>query len=78
MTAAVGIQKVLGGGIVGLVGSLNAALRHHGVGVTHPELGHQQHTGTVFIGFNRCTAACTAAADNQHIRLIVWARQIHA
>ena len=38
MAAAVGVEEVLGGGIVRLVGSLNAALGHHGVRVAHAEL----------------------------------------
>ena len=77
MPAAVSVQKMLGRRIVGLVGSLDAAFRHHGIGIAHPQLGHQQHLGAVFMGLDGCRAARAAAADDQHIGIIVRVLQIH-
>lgn len=76
MAAAVGVEEVLGRGIVRLVGSLNAALGHHGVRVAHAELRDDHDLYTSLVGFNGCGAACAAAADDENVRLIVGLRQI--
>ena len=76
MTAAVGVEEVLGRGVVRLVGSLNAALGHHGVRVAHAELRDDHDLRARIIGLNGCGAACTAAADDENVRLIVGLRQI--
>ena len=76
MTAAVGVEEVLGRGIVRLVGSLNAALGHHGVRVAHAELRDDHDLRARIIGLNGCGAACAAAADDENVRLIVGLRQI--
>ena len=76
MTAAVGVEEVLGRGIVRLVGSLNAALGHHGVRVAHAELRDDHDLRARIIGLNGCGAACAAAADDENVRLIIGLRQI--
>ena len=76
MAAAVGVKEVLGRGVVRLVGSLNAALGHHGVRVAHAKLRDDHDLYTSLVGFNGCGAACAAAADDENIRLIIGLRQI--
>ena len=77
MTAAVGVEEVLCGGVVGLVGGLNAALGHHGVRVAHAELGDDQNLCTRVVGLDRRRRACAAAADDQNVGLIVRVGQIN-
>ena len=76
MAAAVGVEEVLGRGVVRLVGSLNAALGHHGVRVAHAELRDDHDLRARIIGLNGCGAACAAAADDENVRLIIGLRQI--
>ena len=77
MTAAVGIQKMLRGRIVCFIRRLYASLSHHGIGIAHPEFGDNHHLGSVFICFNGSGASRAATADDEHIRLIIRAFQIH-
>ena len=70
MTAAEGIQEVDRRRVVRLVGSLNAAFCHHGVGVADAELRHDHGFCARVVGFNRRRSACAAAADDQHIDVI--------
>ena len=76
VAAAVGIQKMLRRGIVRLICRLNAALGHHGVGVAHAELRDEQHLCTRFLRLDGRRAAGAAAADDEHVRVIVRIRQI--
>ena len=76
VAAAEGIQKVLGRAVVGLVGGLDAALGHHGVGVTHAQLGDHHDVGAAVVGLDGCRSAGAAAADDQHIHVIVGVLQI--
>ena len=77
MSAAECVHVVNGGRVVRLVGGLNAALCHHGVGIADPKFGDNHHVGAGFVRFNRSRRACTAAADDQHIHVIIHAGQIH-
>ena len=76
MAAAVGVEEMLGRGVVGLVGGLDAALGHHGVGVAHAELrdDHDLRTGLVSLDGGR--AACAAAADDENVRLVIGLREV--
>ena len=76
MSAAVGVKEVLGGGVVRLVGSLNATLGHHGVRVAHAELRDDHDLHARLVGLNGCGAARAAAADDENVRLIVGLRQV--
>ena len=71
MPAAVGVKEVLRGRIVRLVGGLNAALRHHGVGVARAELRDEQDLRACLVRLNGRRAACAAAADDEHVRIVV-------
>ena len=76
MTAAESIQEVLGRGVAGLVGSLDAAFGHHGVGIADAKLGHDHDPGAVVVCFDGSRSAGSAAADDQHIGLVVGMLQI--
>ena len=76
VAAAHYVQIVLRGGIAGLIRRLNAALRHHGVGVANAQLGHDHHVRARFIGFDRRGGARAAAADDQHIHIVIDLIQI--
>ena len=62
---------MLHGGVVGLVRRLDAALGHHGVGVADAQLGHDHHICPGLVGLDGCRGSGPAAADDQHIHVIV-------
>ena len=76
MSATVCIDKVYRRGIVRLVGSLNAALRHHGVCITHAELCDYHCLGSGVIRLYSRGSARTAAADDKHIDIVTYVVQI--
>ena len=78
VTAAVGIEKMLSGAVAGLVGGLDAALGHHGVGIAHAQLGDDHHGGSVVVGLNGCRSACAAAADDENVGGIVRPGKVNA
>ena len=77
VAAAEGVQEVLGRAVVGLIGGLDAALGHHGVGVAHAQLGDHHDVGTAVVGLDGRRSAGAAAADDQHIHVIVWVLQVN-
>ena len=76
VSAAVSVEEVLGGRIVGLVGSLDAALSHHGVRVSDPELGDDHGVGAGVGGLDGAGASGSAAADDEHVDVILGSGQI--
>ena len=76
MSAAQRIQIMDRRRIVSLICSLDAAFCHHGVGVTHLQLGDHQHAGAAFFSFQGCAGSRTAAADNQHIHIVIQTLQV--
>ena len=76
VAAAEGVQVVLHGAVIGLVGGLDATFSHHGVGITDTQLGDDHHIGAGLVGLDGCGAACAAAADDQHIHIIFDLAQI--
>ena len=77
VAAAVGVQEVLGRGVVGLVGGLDAALRHHGVGVAHAQLGHHHHLRAGGMGLDGRGGSRAAAADDQYVYIVGRGSQVH-
>ena len=71
VTAAEGVQIVLHGRITGLVGSLNAAFCHHGIGIADTQLGDHHYIGAGLMRFDGRGSACSAAADDQNIHIVV-------
>ena len=76
MAAAIGVEEVLRGGVVRLVRRLNAALGHHRVRVAHAELRHEQDLCARIVSLDGRGAARAAAADDEHVGLIVGLRQV--
>ena len=66
----------MGGGVVGLVSRLDAAFRHHCVGVAHPQLGDDHDVRAAVICFNGSRSAGAAAADNEDVDVIVRVRKV--
>ena len=64
------------GGVVRLVRRLNAALGHHRVRVAHAELGHDHDLCARVVGLDGRGAARAAAADDQHVGVIVGLGQV--
>ncbi len=77
VTASKGIQIVLYGRIVLLIGGLNAALGHHSIGIADTELGDDHNIGTGFVCLNGRRGTGTAAANDQHIHIIVDLIQVN-
>ena len=71
MSAAESVQIMLDRRIIFLVRRLDAALCHHGVGVADPKLGDDHHIRPGFICLNSRGSACAAAADHQHVHVII-------
>ena len=71
VTAAKGIQIMLRRRIVSLIRSLNTALSHHGVGIAHAQLRHYEDISAAVMCFQCRGRTSAAAADNQHINVIV-------
>jgi len=65
------IQKMGDRGVFRRDGHLHAALGHHAVGVSQPELRRQDHLGAGFVCVQRRRATGSAAADHQHVRLMM-------
>ena len=76
MAATKGVKEVLSGRIAGLVGSLDATLGHHGVGVADSEFGDDGDFSTVVVSFDGGGRTSTAATDNQHIGINIRVLQI--
>ena len=76
VTAAECIDKVNCGRVVRFVRRLNTALRHHRVRIPHTELGHDHDGCTGAVCFDCRSSTCTAAADDQHIGIVIGLRQI--
>jgi hypothetical protein len=62
--------------VVILVRGLDAALCHHGVGVADAKLGDDHHVRPAVVRLDRGRGAGAAAADDQHVDVIVDLRQI--
>ena len=75
MAAAEGIEKVDGRRIVGLVGRLDTALGHHGVGVADAQLGDDHGFGARAVGLDGSRGARAAAADDQHVNVVADIRK---
>ena len=71
MSAAEGVQEMPLGGVVLLVGRLDAALRHHGVGVADAQLGGDHHVCAALVSLNGRGSARAAAANDQHVHVVV-------
>ncbi len=71
VAAAHRVQIVDRRGVVGLVRRLDAALRHHGVGVADAQLGHDHDLRARFVRLDRRRSARAAAADDEHVDVIV-------
>jgi hypothetical protein len=77
MPAADHVEVVDAGRVlVALGGGLDAALGHHGVGVAVAELGGQDHLGALLLGEQGGRAAGAAAADDEHVRLVLDLGQV--
>ena len=72
VTAAESVHKVDSRRIVRLIGSLNTALCHHGVCVADTQLGNNHGFCARLIGFDSRGRARAAAADNQHVNVILY------
>ena len=72
MSAAKSVQIMLDRRIIFLVRRLDAALCHHGVGVADPKLGDDHYIRPGFICLNSRGSACAAAADHQHVHVIIY------
>ena len=77
MAAAESVQIVDSGRIVGLVGCLDAALCHHGVGVAQAELSDDHNLGTGIVSLDGCGSTGSAAADDEDIGVIIGVLQIN-
>ena len=77
MAAAVSVQEVLGGGVIGLRGALDAAFRHHRVRVAEAELGRHEHGSSGVVRFDGGGTTGTAGADDQHVYVIVDVGQVY-
>jgi hypothetical protein len=62
--------------LVPLGGALDAALRHHGVGVAVTKLGGDEDLGALFLGEKSRRGACAAAADDEDVGLHVDLGQV--
>ena len=71
MAAAECVQIVDSRAVIGLISRLDAAFRHHGIGVANPQLGdnHRLRAGVVSLDGSRGAGA--AAADDQHIHVVI-------
>ena len=67
MAAAVGVEEMLGRGVVGLVGGLDVA---------HAELRDDHDLRTGLVGLDGSRAACAAAADDENVRLVIGLREV--
>ena len=76
VAAADDVQVVLGRRVGLLVGGLDAALGHHGVGVAVAQLGDHQHLGAVLAGQQRRRRPRPAAADDQHVGVVIDLLQV--
>ena len=76
MAAAESIQVVDSGGIVFLVGSLDTALGHHGVGIAHAQLGDDHYLGAGVVSLDSGRGTGTATTDNQHVGVVIDLGQI--
>ena len=57
--------------IILLVSCLDAALCHHGIGITDTKLRDDHNISACIVGLNGTGRACSAAADHQHIHVII-------
>ena len=71
VTASQCVKVVDSGGIAGLIGSLDAALSHHGVCVAVAELGNDHYVCAVLLCHYRRRGACSAAADDENVNIVV-------
>ena len=71
MSASEGVQVMALGGVVLLICRLDAAFRHHGVGVADPELCHHHHIGPGRMCLYRCRGSRSSSADHQHVHVII-------
>jgi len=77
VTAAHDIEIMeIGRVLVWLGGSLNAALSHHGVGITVTQLGRDQDFAAGFLSQERCRSTGTTGADNQNVRFVIDLREV--
>ena len=78
MTAAECVNKVNCRGVIGLIGSLNAAFCHHGVSIAHTKLGNDHNVSTCFVCFDRSRCTGTAATDDENVGFVVRLIEIYA
>ena len=78
VSAAEGVEVVDCGGIAGLVGCLDSALRHHRVCVADAELGDDHNVGSRLVCLDRRGRARTAAADHEHIDVVIGVGEINS
>ena len=67
---------MLNRGIVLFIGSLNAAFCHHRVRVADAQLCHDHDLCTCVVRLNSCGSTCAAAADDEHVGVVIDLRQI--
>ena len=77
VSAAVGVNEMYRGRIVGLVSRLNTALRHHRVGVADTQFCNYRRLCARIIGFNGSGRAGAAAADDKNVNVIANVVQIN-
>ena len=77
MTAAYGVYVVNGLRIVRPVGGLSPGLCAHGIAVAQAQLGGQEDVGTVLLRQERGTGAGPAAANHQHVDVVVDSGEVH-
>jgi hypothetical protein len=76
MPATHDIQIVVDWRIIDFVGSLDAPLSHHGVGVAVTQLGDHQRFGPFFSGQQSSSRSSPTSADDEHIGLQINLRQV--
>ena len=77
MSAAESIQIVLYRGVIFLVCCLDTALCHHGVGITDTQFCDDHNVCACLVSFDRSGRTCSAAADHQHVHVIIHFVQIY-
>ena len=76
VAAAERVEVMLNRGIVLFIGSLNAAFCHHRVRIADAQLCHDHDLRTCVVRLNSCGSTCAAAADDEHVGVVIDLRQI--
>ncbi len=76
MSAAESVKVMLYRGIIFLVGSLDAALGHHGIGVADAKLRHDHDVCSGLMSLDGRGCSRSAASDDQHIHIVIHLIQV--